>query len=256
MQYRNKYSSKDPVWILHRFHEARDIEVAGLITSCYCYGQVDSINNFIKKFLNRIDFKVHEFTVNYSERKDKKFLKDLNYRFNTENDLSLLLLNIKSALSEYKTLEKLFLEKYNTQHTNILPALDNFSAFLNKLSNENSYFSYLLPMPSGSSTCKRLNLYLRWMVRKDEIDIGVWTKIDKSKLIIPVDTHVYRIGRKLRMVKRKSCDLKFAIEMTEMLKRFDKDDPVKYDFALCHIGIDKKNPSRKEKYHQGTKITK
>ena len=76
------------------------------------------------------------------------------------------------------------------------------------------------------------------MVRKDEIDMGLWEKVDKAKLIMPVDTHIYRISRKLKLVKRKSCDMKFAIELTEKLKLFDKEDPVKYDFALCHVGID------------------
>ncbi|MEO8664910.1 MAG: TIGR02757 family protein [Ignavibacteria bacterium] len=240
LKYKYRHSSGDPVWILHEFPDAKDIEIIGLITSCYAYGRVDQINFFINKFLKRIDFKVHEFTSNYSEHKDKKFLKDLFYRFNKEDDLSLLLINIKKALIKYGSLQNLFLEKYDPSEINILNALTNFSNVLNNNVRGKSGYNYLLPSPLNKSTCKRLNLYFRWMIRKDDIDIGVWSEsADKSKLIMPVDTHIYRIAKKLRLVKRKSCDMKFAVELTEKLKKFDKEDPVKYDFAMCHIGIEK-----------------
>ena len=240
LKYKNKNSSKDPVWILHRFSDEKDIEIAGLITSCYAYGQVDQINIFILKFLKNINFKVHEFTSNYSEHKDKKYLNNLYYRFNTEEDMSLLLLNIKSILDEFKSLKGLFADFYQDTHVNILPSLKIFASELNKVERKNTNYKYLIPLTENNSACKRLNLYLRWMVRKDEIDTGIWKdKIDKSKLIMPVDTHIYRVSQKLKLIKRKSCDMKFAVELTERLKSFDVADPVKYDFALCHFGIDK-----------------
>lgn len=238
-KYKSKYSSKDPVWILHGFQDEKDIEIAGLLTSCYAYGKVELINQFITKFLNNIDFKVHEFTSNFSQQKDKKFLNGLYYRFNTEDDLSLLIKNIKNVIVKYGSLKNYFLNNYNNTDNNILPALSAFTAELNIKFNPNSYYKYLIPLSDNNSTCKRLNLFLRWMVRKDEIDLGIWKEVDKSKLIMPVDTHIYRIARKLNLVKRKSYDMKFAIELTEKLKQFDKNDPVKYDFAMCHIGIDK-----------------
>ncbi|MBK7447136.1 MAG: DUF2400 family protein [Ignavibacteria bacterium] len=96
-----------------------------------------------------------------------------------------------------------------------------------------------MPSPVNNSACKRLNLYLRWMIRKDEIDTGIWSgSFDKAKLIMPVDTHIYRVSKHLGLVSRNSCDLKFAIELTKELKKFDSSDPVKYDFALCHLGIE------------------
>ena len=190
--------------------------------------------------MKNIDFKVHEFTSNYSEHKDKKYLKGLNYRFNTEKDLSVLLLNIKKVVSEHGSLKNAFLNSYKDSAENIVSALTNFTQILNRKTIENSYYGYLIPSPLKNSTCKRLNLYLRWMIRKDEIDLGIWDdRISKSKLIIPVDTHIYKISRKLKLVKRKSSDMKFAIELTNKLKEFDEHDPVKYDFALCHVGIDK-----------------
>ena len=237
--YRSKHSSKDPVWILHEFQDAKDIEIAGLITSSYAYGQVDQINMFVTRFLKNINFKVHEFTSNYSEHKDKKYLTDLKYRFNTEDDLSLLLKNINNVLNKYNSLENLFLENYSNEHLNILAALGNFTEKLNEYSDHETYHSYLIPLVKNRSTCKRLNLYLRWMIRKDEIDFGIWDRCEKSKLIMPVDTHIYKVSRKLKLVKRNTCDMKFALELTNKLKKFDPEDPVKYDFALCHAGMEK-----------------
>jgi uncharacterized protein (TIGR02757 family) len=241
LKYQKKYSSKDPLWILHEFQDEHDIEITGLIISCYSYGQVDLINNFINKFLGRINYKAYEFTSNFSEQKDKKYLKDLSYRFNTANDLTALIKNIRKVLLKYSSLKELFKSGYTENDENILPALINFSKALNKNYKGDRYYNYLIPDPSTGSTCKRLNLFLRWMIRKDEIDIGTWSEeFPASKLIMPIDIHVYRNARKLKLVMRKTYDMKFAIELTEKLKIFDPDDPVKYDFALCHAGMERK----------------
>ncbi len=239
LKYSKKHSSKDPVWTIHKFSDPKDIEIAGLITSCYAYGRVEQINQFTDKFFLRTGFKVHEFTSNYSEHKDKKFLKDLYYRFNNESDLSLLIKNIKNSLELYGSLENLFKQNYSDTHENILPALSEFSRTLCIHNKKDSNYGYLMPSPVNNSACKRLNLYLRWMIRKDEIDTGIWSgSFDKAKLIMPVDTHIYRVSKHLGLVSRNSCDLKFAIELTKELKKFDSSDPVKYDFALCHLGIE------------------
>lgn len=237
--FKAKHSSKDPVWILHEFTDSKDIEIAGLITSSYAYGQVDQINIFIRKFLKKINYKVFEFTSNYSEHKDKKYLEDLNYRFNTPDDLSLFFKNINNVLNEYGSLQNLFMEKYDQEDENILNALENFTEKLNSYSEQGTYHKYLIPLAKNRSTCKRLNLFLRWMVRKDEIDFGLWDKVDKAKLLMPVDTHVYKVSRKLKMVKRNTCDMKFAIELTNKLRKLDPEDPVRYDFAICHAGMEK-----------------
>lgn len=235
IKYHKKHSSKDPVWNLHRFSDEKDIEIAGLIISCYSYGQVDQINRFVNTFFERINWKPYEFTKNYQHIKDKKQLKNLYYRFNDESDLANLILGIQKALKNYDSLKGLFLKLCKEDEVNIIAPLDFFSHSIT----ENKIY-YLLPNISKNSTAKRLNMYLRWMVRKDDIDLGIWgDKVSRSKLIMPVDTHIYRISQKLGLAKRKSCDLKFALELTEKLKEFDANDPVKYDFALCHVGIDK-----------------
>ncbi len=236
-KYHKKQSSKDPIWSLHKFQNERDIEIAGLIISSYAYGRVDQINQFTHRFFERINWNPYEFTINYSQIKDKKHLKGLYYRFNDEKDLSNLILGMQKALIKYGSLKNLFLQLYKEDEVNITAPLQFFS-----ISITNNKIYYLLPDISKNSTAKLLNMYLRWMVRKDDIDLGIWSdKVSASKLIMPVDTHVYKIAQKLKLVKRKSCDIKFAIELTEKLKEFDANDPVKYDFALCHLGIDKQN---------------
>jgi uncharacterized protein (TIGR02757 family) len=242
LRYKKKFSSKDPVWILHRFQDECDIEIIGLITSAYSYGQVDQINRFIERLLAKIGSKPYEFTINFQKRKDKKFLKRLSYRFNTENDLINLFSSINANLMKYSSLKNLFISSYKNDAVNIVEALTNFSSShnLKQRNNTNRYYHYLVANPANKSTCKRMNLFLRWMVRKDEIDLGIWNDVSASKLIMPVDTHIARISKRLKLVKRKTIDLKFAIELTEKLKKFDINDPVKYDFALCHIGIDKR----------------
>jgi uncharacterized protein (TIGR02757 family) len=241
ISYKHKFSSKDPVWMLHRFSDERDIEIIGLITSAYAYGSVDQINRFIDTLLQRIGNKPYEFTINFEKRKDKKFLNDLYYRFNSGRDLVNLFAAINKNLAVYSSLKNLFMSYYRAESDNIIDALAGFSKALNLngKGKGDKYYHYLLSNPINGSTCKRMNLFLRWMVRKDEIDLGLWNEVSSSKLIMPVDTHIGRISKKLKLVKRKSIDLKFAVELTEKLKQFDPIDPVKYDFALCHIGIDK-----------------
>lgn len=237
--YKYKYSSNDPVWILHRLKSKGDIEILAFIISCYCYGNISSINTFISSLLRRIGINIQEFTLNFNVKSESKFLKGLSYRFNTEKDLMNLFINLKESISIHKNLQSVFLKGYNDEDENILNGLISLCINLNKIKKGSGFYNYLIPNPLNNSPCKRLNLFLRWLVRKDEIDMGIWERVPKSKLLMPVDTHVYRVSRKLNLIKRKSCDIKFAVGLTEKLKEFDADDPVKYDFALCHNDIDK-----------------
>ena len=128
--------------------------------------------------------------------------------------------------------------------SNTKNAITNFSNyFLQKAQNEFGELSrglkFMFPLPEKGSACKRMNLFLRWMVRKDELDFGLWDEIPTSKLIIPVDTHIARICKQLKLTKRKNVSWQMAEEITENLKQFDPNDPVKYDFAICHIGMRK-----------------
>jgi uncharacterized protein (TIGR02757 family) len=239
LSYKKAYSSEDPVWSLHKINDEKNKELTAFIFSCFAYGRVDIMNEFLNTLSARLNSNMYEFTVNFDEKKDKKYVANLYYRFNVSNDLVFLFKQLRQAISDYGSLRNLFLKGYSEDDDNILSGLYNFTDYLKKGIKSNSKFHYLIPDSRKNSTCKRLNLFLRWMVRKDEIDPGLWSSdISTSKLIMPVDTHVYRISHQLKIINRKSCDMKFAIELTQKLKEFDPKDPVKYDFALCHIGID------------------
>jgi uncharacterized protein (TIGR02757 family) len=141
-------------------------------------------------------------------------------------------------------LNNLFLFRFNTDDQNVKNGISGFSSFFIenykiKFGKPTTGFKFMFPLPEKSSACKRTNLFLRWMVRKDELDFGLWNGINKNQLIIPVDTHIARICKELRLTKRKNVSWPMAEEITNNLKKYDPIDPVKYDFALCHIGMRK-----------------
>jgi uncharacterized protein (TIGR02757 family) len=150
-----------------------------------------------------------------------------------------------NVYSNYSSIEKLFMKYYNESGGEIKSAITKFSNyFINFYHDQFSErasqgVKFMFPNPDKGSACKRINLFMRWMVRKDDLDLGLWKNIPASKLIIPVDTHVSRIAYSLKLTRRRNVSWKMAEEITDKLKRFDANDPVKYDFALCHIGIRK-----------------
>ncbi|OFW52907.1 MAG: TIGR02757 family protein, partial [Actinobacteria bacterium RBG_13_35_12] len=140
-------------------------------------------------------------------------------------------------IAEYGSLNNCFLQGLKEEDKTVLSAALNFAKNLNDLAKNRC--SSLVPSPIGGSAFKRLNLYLRWMVRRDNVDPGGWIGVSSSKLIIPLDTHMYRISLKLGFTERKQADIRTAMEITSALKKFDRDDPVKYDFALTRLGMNK-----------------
>jgi uncharacterized protein (TIGR02757 family) len=239
LRYKHECSSVDPVWSLRRFGNEKDIEAAAFITACYCYGRVEVFGKFLDNIFTKTGNNIHDFILNYTPKKDRAILKGAKYRFNSEQDFEKLILVMQRCFSEAGSIKNLFLKNYNKSDITILNALVPFTEYFNRGIDSDDTFRYLIPLASSGSACKRLNLFLRWMVRNDEIDIGIWSdRISKSKLIMPVDTHIYRISREMKFVTRATADMKFALELTDFLKQFDEDDPVRYDFALCHIGID------------------
>ena len=239
-KYNIKESSKDPVWNLNVLPSNRDIEIAAFIISCYSYGGVKQINSFAGKVFEFSGYRLYDFVRRFGKGERSRAEKvNFTYRFNTTEDFILLLESIKKAVREHGSLKNLFLIGYDKSHSNIIQALERFTKYIRGSAAGSKTFGYLVPDASDGSACKRLNLFLRWMVRKDNVDFGLWSpEVDSSKLLMPVDIHVYRQSQKLKLVKRKSCDLKYAVELTEKLKEFDPRDPVKYDFALCHMGME------------------
>jgi uncharacterized protein (TIGR02757 family) len=227
----------DPLQYLHQFSKPEDIETAGFISSVFAYGNVIQINRTLDKIFKASSMSPYEFIYNH---KKTDYLQDIRHRFYTPGDIKHFFEIYSSVLHQYGSLEKLFMENYNPSDLNIKNALNSFSKYFTQQKAELSPgIKFMFPLPEKGSSCKRMNLFLRWMVRKDELDFGLWNSVDKSMLVIPVDTHIARICRTLGLTSRKNVSWKMAEEITENLKKFDPADPVKYDFAICHIGMRK-----------------
>ena len=232
----------DPLQFVYKYKSKADKEVAGLLSATLAYGRVEQIENDLNKLFVIIGKGPYDFTLNFTGTKRKK-LAAFKHRFNTGTDIADLLELLKIVLKEYGSIEKAFLAGYKKEDKDIIPALTIFCERLYCLY-ENHFgrpvskgFQFLLASPANGSVCKRLNMFLRWMVRSDDVDPGLWESIDKSKLIVPVDTHIARLCKILGLYKRKTVSLAAAIEITDSFKRISPADPVKYDFALSRIGI-------------------
>ena len=236
--------SPDPLQFLHLFNDEKDIEATGFIASIFAYGNVNQIINTLNKILTITDNQPHQFITGYYDGKYSARLKGLKHRFYTEDDISLLFFILSDIYHEFDSIKNLFRSFYQgsgdikTSLTKFSDYFINYARRINK-GEVSAGFKFMFPLPELGSACKRMNLFLRWMVRKDELDFGLWNEIPTNKLIIPVDTHVARICQSLKLTKRKNTGWAMAEEITEKLKEFDPEDPVKYDFAICHIGMRK-----------------
>ena len=234
----------DPLQFLHMFKDEKDIELIGLLASIFAYGNVRQIENAIKKLIKVFNGKPYLFVKNFNLQKDGYKISGIKHRFYTEDDISKLFIILNREIKKYKSIKQIFLQGYNVSDENVKSAISNFSNHLLNSFNQSfgeisNGIKFMFPIPEKGSACKRMNLFLRWMVRKDELDFGLWKEIPASKLVIPVDTHIARICKELKLTKGKNVSWQMAEEITRNLKKFDAEDPVKYDFAICHIGIRK-----------------
>lgn len=234
----------DPIEFPHRYKSPEDIEVSGLIASCFAYGKVGLFKPVTEKVLSAMGKSPYSFLLSFNPKKyEKTFL--VKYRFNETRDIICLLFIIHELLKEYSSIESAFKRHHmpgdRDTRTGISALIDEIMSIdTSKVYGKNIHPHGLIqffPSPIKGSACKRMNLFLRWMIRDRDIDFGLWRGIPKNKLIIPLDTHIARISRCLGFTKRRSSDWKAAVEITEALKKFDPDDPLRYDFALCHHGI-------------------
>ncbi len=238
-----KYLEIDPLLVVHRYKDSKDIEIVGLLAASLAYGRVDIIIRSIEKvlFICNDDLKTFALNTPYSTKKRK--LANFKHRFNDGNDIALLLESIKVIYKKFGSLEKLFYHSFSKGNGTMKETMEEFcntfletSYKINKTSK--SSFAYFFPKPSKGSGCKRMNMYFRWMIRKkDGIDFGIWKKADPSMLIIPVDVHVARVGKQFELTNRKNSDWKTAEEITSSLRMLDSKDPIKFDFSLCRFGM-------------------
>lgn len=217
----------DPIMVAHRYKD----ETISLICALFAYGNVKQI----VKFLNSLDFSL----LQKSDDDIREALKNHYYRFQTSDDVIALFIALK-RLSEKTTLQDVFKKGYEKEK-NVIEGINEIIRTLQQLypyssMGYNFLISQVTTKTKGTGALKRWMMYLRWVVRHDNIDMGLWSDIDRADLIIPLDTHTFNVSKKLGLLNRKSYDLQAAIELTNKLKEFDKDDPLKYDFALYRIG--------------------
>lgn len=224
----------DPLEFLYNYDNLQDREIVGVVASCLAYGSVWQILKSVSKVLSRME-RPRRFLESNSEEDIKEAFRDFKYRFTTGAELGLLLCGVRRVLDSYGTLQDCFMKDLRQNDDTLMPALSSFVKAVSKPFNGKP--RSLLPSPDMGSACKRWNLFLRWMVREDDVDPGGWDQIPRSKLLAPVDVHMHRICTSLGLTKRKQANMKTAIEITAALRCMDPDDPVRFDFSLTRLGI-------------------
>ena len=249
--------SNDPVQFVHRYDDPRDREVVGLIVSAFAYGNVKSILATSELALSYLGPRPAQFLRDWDPRTAGRRLRSFYHRFNTNRDLSVFFWMVRRLLEEHGSLENAFLRGLSPGDPDTSKAIEAFSAAMLGTGYERFYpagelkrrigVRFLLPSPADGSACKRMNLYLRWMVRPaDGVDCGVWSGVRSDQLIIPLDTHIARISSYIGLTEMKSPGWAMALDITKSLRRLDRTDPLKYDFALCHLGIAGNCPRKRD----------
>lgn len=231
----------DPISIPHRFQKKQDIEVAGFFAAILAWGQRKTILSKCKELLARMDDAPHDFLVNHTEGDLKAFLGFKHRTFN-EVDALYFIHFLSWFYRQEDSLESAFLIGQTGAVDSMESMLTQFQRHFFSLEDAPSRTKKHISSPVTRSACKRINMYLRWMVRQDEqgVDFGIWKGISPAQLICPCDLHVDRVGRKLGLITRKQTDWGTAVELTQVLRSFDPLDPVKYDFALFGLGVEEK----------------
>ena len=231
---RFKFIHPDPLEFLFKYDDPEDREIVGLIASSLAYGRVAQILKSVSIVLDKMG-SPRNFITSTSTSQVKRIFADFKHRFTTGQEMSAFILGISRMIKRYDSIEGCFLEGYNEKDDTLFKALEQFSHKLLHYSKTSK--SSLVPNPTLGSACKRMNLYLRWMVRDDNVDPGGWSAVSTSKLIIPLDTHMHRISIDHGLTTRKNADMKTAQEITAAFAKICPKDPTRYDFALTRPGI-------------------
>ena len=238
-------SAADPIHIVRRYTASDDREVVGFVAASLAFGRVASVLQSIERVLAIMGRRPAEYVRAFEPDREAAAFAGVVHRWTRGADLVALLWLMRQMIDRAGSIEGFFVEGHDASRADMAATLDRFSARALKLDLKSAYgrvwrrpgVCYFFPRPSAGSGCKRLNLFLRWMVRRDALDLGVWSRVAPSQLIVPLDTHVIRVGRCLRLTRYTSPGWRMAVDITASLRRIDPDDPVKYDFALCHIGM-------------------
>ena len=237
-------SATDPIQIVRRYQNNDDREVAGFCAAALAFGRVASVLQSIERLFAVMGRSPAAFVREFDPARQARRLEPIVHRWTRGEDLAALLLILQRMLQK-GSIEKFFVEGDDPQSSDLSAAIESFSTRALQTDLRPAYgrrsprpgVAYFFSRPSCGGACKRLNLFLRWMVRRDAVDFGIWTKIPASRLVIPLDTHVIRVGRCLRLTRYTSPGWKMAADITASLRALDPEDPVKYDFSLCHLGM-------------------
>ena len=238
-------AASDPVHIVRRYTAPDDREVVGFCAAALAFGRVASVLQSIESLLAVMGPRPAAFVRSFDPARHRAPIDPLVHRWIRGRDLVALLLILQRMLREAGTIERFFVAGDDPAAPDIAPALEAFSTRALETDLRPAYgrlpkragVCYFFPRPSAGSACKRLNLFLRWMVRRDAIDLGTWTLLSPSRLIIPLDTHVIRLGRCLRLTRYSTPGWRMAAEITASRRALNAEDPVRYDFSLCHVGM-------------------
>ncbi len=228
----------DPISIPHRFSKLQDIEIAGFFAAIFSWGNRTTIIKKCDDLIARMDNSPFEFCLHHKANNLKGLLSFKHRTFNAD-DLLYFISFFKQHYTKYNSLEDAFLFQYHKDAENIEAALNGFYHYFFSHTHVLQRTKKHIAAPEKGASCKRINMFLRWMVRNDNkgVDLGLWKNIKPSQLVIPIDVHVARVARKLSLITQKTNRWNTAVELTNRLKEIDKNDPVKYDFALFNLGV-------------------
>ena len=228
----------DPICIPHSFSKKQDIEIAGFFAAIFAWGNRTTIINKSKELMKLMDNAPHDFCLNHNEN-SLRSLANFKHRTFTYIDLLYFIEFFKHHYLQHSSLETAFSQWMNKKDLTIEKALIGFHHYFFSLPDISQRTKKHIATPEKNSTSKRLNMFLRWMVRKDKkgVDFGIWKSISPAQLICPIDLHVARVARRFNLIERKQIDWLTALDLTNHLKKFDDNDPVKYDFALFGLGV-------------------
>jgi uncharacterized protein (TIGR02757 family) len=244
-QFNAGHSVSDPVWMVHRFESAADREVAAFIASALAFGRVQSVLNSIEGMLAVMGPSPAAFVRDFEPARGRDQFRHLVHRWTNGADFGALVWILRQMIDRSGTIEDFFVEGLAGGAVDVGEALQSFSTRALALDVRAVYgrrkpkpgVAYFFSRPSSGGACKRLNLFLRWMVREDRVDLGAWKKVRPGQLIVPLDTHIIRVGQCLRLTRFRSPGWRMAADITASLRAIDPIDPIRFDFSICHLGM-------------------